>query len=85
MTAYTVKFYYGEDSLEYTNPNSPEDRTKETHPEILKELAGMMIQAYHSTHPSVKEQYPLRVQLFRGEECILKCDDLTENSTNQVK
>lgn len=85
MPAYTVKFYFREDAFEYTNPDSPENRTKETEPEILKEFAGMLIQAYHKTHPEIEKQIPSRIQLFREDECILECDDLTEKSINRIK
>lgn len=85
MPAYTVKFHYGEDVFEYTNPYSPENRTKESEQEILKEFAGMLIKAFHTEHPEIEMQIPSRIQLFRENECILYCDDLTEKSFNRVK
>ena len=85
MTAYTVKFHYGEDSFEYTNPDSPENRTKESEPEILKEFAGMLIKAFHTEHPEIEKLFPSHIQLFREDVCILECDDLTENSINRAK
>jgi len=84
MPAYTVKFHYGEDEFEYTNPDSPENRTKESELEILKEFAGMLINAFHTEHPEVEKQIPLLILLFRENECILYCDDLGENSINRV-
>lgn len=84
MTVYTVKFNYGDEVHQYTNPDSPENRTKDTNPEILKDLAAMLIRAYHAVNPDLEEKYPSKVQLFRGDECILACDDLTEKSINRV-
>lgn len=81
MTAYTVNFHYENDAFGYNNCDNPMNRTIETDSDILKELANLLIHAYKLKHPNTMERYPSRIQLFRGEECILECD-LNGNSVN---
>ena len=84
MFTYTVTFKLKEDSYEFSM-ESPNEFNSETGIEILKDEAATIIEAFRQEYPALKEMPAYDIKLYRDNQCLLDCYDLSKNSINRIK